>query len=127
MDANDYNAQLQAKIVEVENYKKALEQEFVTKQNDDDALRSDARKSFIQNVPEIAKRIVLLALGQVPETSPATQLKAAMYVYDRVVQDTDDPDLTEMDKMLDKLKAGPEAEAQPSAKGTSSTSRRKRI
>ena len=60
---------------------------------------------FSDNIHDVASSIVRIALERDPDrVSPATALKASVYIYDRVIGNSDAPEKDDMELLLERLK-----------------------
>lgn len=112
---NEYNERLNKEIARLNEYKKSLQEEYEQRVIDEKDVRYQAMRSFSDNVGAVSERIVQIALTQNPdEVSPATSLKAATYIYDRVIGDSDAPEKDDMELLLEKLRTPVTAEGESS-------------
>lgn len=100
MNEQEYNEKLQAELARLNEYRQSLQEEYEKHQVDVTNERYKAKEIFQSSVERVANRIVQLATGAVSES---VQIKAATYIYDRVIGVTDAPEEDEMQAMLDKL------------------------
>lgn len=112
---NEYNERLNKEIARLNEYKKSLQEEYEQRVIDEKDVRYQAMRSFSDNVGAVADRICEIALDRdTDRVSPATALKAATYIYDRVIGDSDAPEKDDMELLLEKLRTPVSAEAESS-------------
>jgi len=105
--STEYNARMQAELEKIQRYRESVEQEFETAQKNMQVQEERAKRIFIDNIEDVANALVNIAVGRHADATPGTMVKAATYIYDRVIINDDDPRKSEMETLLDKLSKEP--------------------
>jgi len=102
---DEYNDKINKEIARLDQYRKSLQEEYEKRVIDEADTRYRAMRTFSDNIHDVSNAIVRIALTRNPdEVSPATALKAATYIYDRVIGDSDAPEKDDMELLLERLK-----------------------
>lgn len=101
---NEYDRKLAKEIERFESYRASIKSEYEQRIINEEETLYRAKQTIVDGAEKAAQRIVYLALGQIEDTSPATQFQAAKFIYERAVGNTDNPEQSEMDNLLDKLR-----------------------
>lgn len=102
---DEYNDRLNKEIARLNEYKKSLQQEYEQRVIDEKDIRYQAMRTFSDAVHDVSTRIVEIATEtDTDKVGAATALKAATYIYDRVIGNSDAPEKDDMELMLEKLR-----------------------
>lgn len=102
---DEYNDKINKEVARLNAYRESLAQEYEKRVVDEADTRYRAMRVFSDNIHDVASQIVRIATTKNPDdVSPATSLKAATYIYDRVIGNSDAPEKDDMELLLERLK-----------------------
>lgn len=102
---DEYNDKINKEVARLDAYRTSLQQEYEKRVVDEADTRYRAMRVFSDSIHDVSTAIVRIALTRDPDAvSPATALKAATYIYDRVIGDSDAPEKDDMELLLERLK-----------------------
>lgn len=102
---DEYNDKINKEVARLNQYRESLAQEYEKRVVDEADTRYRAMRVFSDSIHDVSTAIVRIALTRDPDAvSPATALKAATYIYDRVIGSSDAPEKDDMELLLERLK-----------------------
>ena len=102
---DEYNDKINKEVARLDQYRKSLQEEYEKRVIDENDQRYRAMRVFSDSIHDVSSAIVRIALTRNPDdVSPATALKAATYIYDRVIGNSDAPEKDDMELLLERLK-----------------------
>ena len=103
---DEYNRKINEEVARLNQYRESLAQEYEKRVIDEADTRYRAMRLFSDSIHDVATSIVRIATERNPDNvSLATALKAATYIYDRVIGDSDAPEKDDMELLLERLKS----------------------
>jgi hypothetical protein len=102
---DEYNDKINKEVARLDQYRKSLQEEYEKRVIDEADTRYRAMRVFSDSIHDVASRIIDIATERnIDVVPPATSLKAAQYVYDRVIGNSDAPEKDDMELLLERLK-----------------------
>lgn len=118
---DEYNRKINEEVARLDQYRKSLQEEYEKRVIDEQDTRYRAMRVFSDSIHDVATQIVAIATTRdFDTTSPATALKAATYIYDRVIGDSDAPEKDDMELLLERLKQPVSTDLDPETFGNDS-------